>query len=110
MDQQELSGIVEQRMDDPAIIGRLACNLRSDVAVSQNHRDGRNFEVSWRNAGGWWRCTVFFDKEDDRCLAQIDLHNDGTIRIELWEPCSVTVSPEDGILCLTRYVSVKADS
>jgi hypothetical protein len=25
------------------------------------------------------------------------------VRVEAYEPCRVTVSPEDGILCLTRY-------
>jgi hypothetical protein len=105
MTQQELAEIVEQRMDDPFILGRLVCNLRSNEPVEQRHRDNRKLEIFWRDTGEFWRCTVFLDEKTDLCLAQIDLHNDATVRVESYEPCSITVSPEDGILCLTRYKS-----
>ena len=103
MTQSELVEIVEQRMDDPFILGRMVCNLRSNGLVEQRHHDNQKLEVFWRDTGGFWRCTVFLDERTDLCLAQIDLHDDSTVRIEAFQPCSITVSPEDGILCLTRY-------
>jgi hypothetical protein len=99
----ELKEIVEQKMNDPWILGRLACNLRDNDLVEQRHHDKRNLIVYWRETIEFWRCTIFLDEEEDLCLAQIDLCNDSTIRVEVFEPCSVTISPQDGLLCLTRY-------
>jgi hypothetical protein len=37
------------------------------------------------------------------CLTEFDVHDDGSVRVESWEPCSVTVDPKMGIMCLTRF-------
>lgn len=99
----ELSEIVDQRMADPRVLGRLACNLRNNDPVQQRHHDGRNFSLVWRDSGDSWRCTVYASDQKDLCVAQVDIHENATVRIEAYEPCRVTVSPEEGILCLTRY-------
>ena len=99
----ELKEIVEQRMADPFVLGRLACNIHDNHLVEQRHHDKQKFSVFWRDTGEFWRCTIFFDHDAELCLAQIDLHKDATVRVEIWEPCSVTISPEDSLLCLTRY-------
>lgn len=103
MTSTELKEIVEERMDDPFVLGRLACNLRRNEIVEQRHNDDRKFTVFWRDTGSFWRCTVFLGDETDLCLIQVDLYSDQTVRIEAFEPCGVTISPPDGILCLTRY-------
>jgi hypothetical protein len=99
----ELKEIVEKGMDNPWILGRLACNLRSNDLVEQRHHDKRKLRVCWRNTGEFWRCTIFLDQDTELCLVQVDLHNDSSVRVEAFEPCSVTISPEDGLFCLTRY-------
>jgi hypothetical protein len=98
----ELNQIVEQRMDDPRVVGRIACNLRQSDSIVQRHHDGREFAVSWQYAGDCWRCTLS-DRESVERLAQVDLHENQTVRIEVDAACRVTVSPEDGILSVTRY-------
>jgi hypothetical protein len=98
----ELNQIVEQRMDDPRVLGRIACNLRQSDSVVQRQHDGREFAVSWQDAGDYWRCTLSDRASGDR-LAQVDLHENQTVRIEVDAACRVTVSPEDGILSVTRY-------
>jgi hypothetical protein len=105
----ELKEIVEQQMDNPCILGRLACNLRSDDLVEQRHHDERKLCVSWANRGDSWRCTIFLDEVTELCLVQVDLHNNSTVRVEAWEPCSITISPEDNLLCLTRYRAAGPD-
>lgn len=99
----ELKEIVEQEMHHPDILGRLAYPLRNDKLVEQRHHDGRDLDVIWRNAGDSWRCTIFLDRATDLCLVQVDLRTDSTVRVEAYEPCSVTISPQDDLLCLTRY-------
>ena len=103
MTKPELTEIVDQRMDDPFILGRLACNLRSNDVIVQRHNDARHLSVFWRNAGDYWRCTIFLDDVTELCLAQVDIHDYSTVRLESFEPCSITIEPNDGILCLTRY-------
>jgi len=98
----ELAEIAEQRMSDPSVLGRIACNLRSNELVEQRHRDERTFQVAWQDSGDFWRCTVT-DSAAARRLVQLDLHENGTIRVDVFESCRVTASPEEGILCLTRY-------
>lgn len=100
--QSELKQIVEQPLNDPAVAGRIASNLRTDEGVEQKHLDHRTFEVQWQELGGFWRCTVTSPGAPGY-LARIDLHENATVRVEAREPCSVTVSPEDDVLCLTRY-------
>jgi hypothetical protein len=69
----ELKEIVEQQMDHPWTLGRLACNLRSNDLVEQRHHDERKLHVLWRNTGDFWRCTIFLDEVTDLCLVQVDL-------------------------------------
>ena len=98
----ELTEIVDQRMTDPSVLGRLACNLRSNDLVQQRHHDNKQLVASWQDCGDFWRCTVSEEKAS-KLQAQVDIHENATVRVEVSEPCRVTVSPEEGILCLTRY-------
>jgi hypothetical protein len=99
----ELNEIVAQRVDDPAVLGRLACNLRSNDPVEQRHHDGRQFDLVWRDSGDFWRCTISSQGNAGRRLAQVDLYENSTMRMDVFEPCRVTISPEEGFLCVTRY-------
>ena len=99
----ELAEIVDQRMADPTVIGRLACNLRNNDLVVQRHHDDKRLSIDWSDSGDFWRCTISSDESASHRLAQIDLHENATVRMEVFEPCRVTISPEEGILCLTRY-------
>jgi hypothetical protein len=99
----ELSAIVDQRMTDPAVLGRLACNLHSNDVLEQRHNDNRHFTVSWQDSGDFWRCIIASDDQASPLLARVDIHENATVRIETYEPCRVTISPEEGFLCLTRY-------
>ena len=101
MTSQELKQIVEQRATDPAVIGRLACNLRSDQAEQKN-ADDRQFQVHWQEQGDFWRCTVT-PVSGSGYLARVDVHDNSSVRVEAREPCSVTISKEDDLLCLTRF-------
>lgn len=98
-----LRQVVEQRLDSPSTLGRLACHLRRNDEVEQQHHDDRKLHVYWRERPGHWRCTIFVNKDSDLCLAQIDIHEDGDVRIESWEPCSISVSPENDFLVLNRF-------
>ena len=51
MTSPELSAIVDQRMTDPAVLGRLACNLHSNDALEQPHHDICHFSVAWQESG-----------------------------------------------------------
>lgn len=97
----ELKEIVDQRSNQPSVLGRLACNLHSNEC-EQRHSDGRNLAVQWENFGGFWRCIVSSPGAQGH-LAKVDVHDNATVHVEACEPCSITVSPEDGVLCLTRY-------
>lgn len=103
MTSTELKEIADQRMSDPTVLGRFVCNLRSTDLVAQRHHDGQHFSVSWQDSGDFWRCIIFADGTPAHRLAQIDLHENSTFRADLFEPGRITISPEEGILCLTRY-------
>jgi hypothetical protein len=102
MTEQELMDVVELRMADPVVLGRIACNLRSSASVQQRHHDGLSFDVEWEDDGDYWRCTVT-DRESSSRLVQVDLHENKTIRADVYTSCRVTVSPEEDLLCVTRY-------
>ena len=99
----ELTEIVDQRMADPTVLGRLACNLRSSDLIEQRHHDDRKLSLDWQDEGDSWRCTIYSSEKRERLTAQVFLHENATVRIESYEPCRVTISPEDNILCLTRF-------
>ena len=99
----ELNEIADQRMADPTVLGRLVCNLRNAHPIVQRHHDDQNFSVTWNDAEDFWRCTIFADGNPAHRIAQIDLHANHTLRADLFEPGRITISPEEGILCLTRY-------
>ncbi len=103
MTSPELLEIVNQRMDDPKVLGRLAVNLFSEDSIKQQHKDDRTLALSWQELGDVWRCTVWLEKDSNARIAQIDIHENATTRIDVFEPCRVTISREEGILCLTRY-------
>ena len=97
----DLTEIVEQRMSDPAVLGRIVGHLHhSDI--EQRHHDSRTFHVEWNHFGDFWRCTVISDQTSAK-LAQVDLHDQTTVRVDAFEPCRVTISPEENLLCITRY-------
>jgi hypothetical protein len=102
MTSYELLEIVNQRMDDPTVLGRLATNLFSEELVKQQNKDDRALSLSWQEHGDLWRC-VISDPATDKHIAQIDIHENATTRIDVFEPCRITISREEGILCLTRY-------
>ena len=102
MTSQELHEIIDQRMSDPAVLGRLACNLRSNELIEQRHHDNKQLSASWQDCGDYWRCTIT-EPNAPHPTAQVDLHENDTVRVDTFAPCRVTISPEDGILCLTRY-------
>jgi hypothetical protein len=102
MTSSELKEIADQRMSDPHVVGRVVCNLKNQDMVEQRHHDDRLFNVSWQDDGDYWRCTLA-DGASGKALAQVDIHENSTVRADLFEPGRVTVSPEDGILCVTRY-------
>lgn len=103
MGNADLEEIARELFDDPGVLGRIACYLYDDDSTVQLHHDKRRFTVFWRERlPGEWRCTIFLEDSDD-ALAQIDMHSDGTLRVEAWEPLSVTVRPADNVLCLTRF-------
>ncbi len=99
----ELTEIVDQRMTDPAVLGRLACNLRSSDLIEQRHHDNSKLGLVWNDHGDSWRCTIYSSEKRERLIAQVEIHENATVRVESYEPCRITISPEDGILCLTRY-------
>jgi hypothetical protein len=103
MTAQELTEIADQRLSDPSVMGRLVSNLRSNEDIHQRHNDARNFVVRWQDCGDFWRCTITDAENPARRVAQIDLHENATVRADVFEPCRVTVSPEEGFFCLTRY-------
>jgi hypothetical protein len=98
----ELNEIANQRLSDPKVLGRIVCNLRSDLLV-QRHLDDQQFSASWHDSGDFWRCTLFAAGDPTLRLAQVDIYADATLRADLFEPARITVSPEEAILCITRY-------
>ncbi len=102
MTRLELDEIIEQRMTDSRVVGRIACNLRDAHDVVQRHHDGATFSLAWQDAGDYWHC-IITNQANALRLMQVDLHENGTVRMETDEPCRVTVSPEDNILSVTRY-------
>lgn len=97
-----LDQIVDQHLDDPHVLGRLATYVGDDGRVAQKHKDGRELLVMWNQKPGHLRCTVFLDKTTDLCLVQVNVHDDGEVGVEAWEPCRVTVSRRDNLFLLTR--------
>ena len=51
----ELLEIVNQRLDDPTVLGRLATNLFSEASVHQRHKDDRTLTLAWQEHGDMWR-------------------------------------------------------
>jgi hypothetical protein len=102
MTNEELKDVAEQKMTNPNVVGRVASALRDGSRVEQRHHDGRKFRVLWEDDGDSWRCTVT-DENTAAKLMQIDIHENGTVRADAFAPCRVTVSPEEDLLCVTRY-------
>jgi hypothetical protein len=102
-EKQFLKAIVTQGFENPDLVGRVVSRLRKNDAYAQKHRDKKTFDIFWRNTGDFWRCTLFMGPESDDVLAQIDLHTDGTTRVELYEPSSVTIDPSEDLLILSRF-------
>jgi hypothetical protein len=102
MTNAKLKALVKQEFDNPYVLGVLACNLYDNEPVQQ-HKDGRELQIFWRDTGDFWRFTIFSAPESELCMAQVDLHKDRTVRFEAYEACSLTVSYEDGIAFLRRF-------
>jgi hypothetical protein len=102
MTSHELLEIANQRLEDPTVLGRLATNLFSEESAQQRSKDDRTLALTWQELGDLWRCIVS-DPASDKRIAQIDIHENATTRIDVFEPCRVTISRDEGILCLTRF-------
>jgi hypothetical protein len=70
--------------------------------VEQRHHDDRGFDVAWEDDGDYWRCTITEQGSKAR-LVQVDIHENQTVRTDAFAPCRVTISPEEDLLCVTRY-------
>ena len=101
-DAQQLKEIANQKFEDPYLLGRIVSRLRENDTFVQKHRDRRKCDLFWRNAGAYWRCTIFVSPESEDVLAQVDLHVDGTTRVESYEPCSITIDLTENLLVLSR--------
>lgn len=99
---EELSEIVDGPLVNPRVLGRLACNLRDEASLHQHNFDDRTLTLAWKEMPDVSRCIVSFAGEGQR-LAQIDIHENATVSIETSAPCKVTVSQDEGFLCLTRF-------
>ena len=107
-DSQQLKDIAAQGFkSDPYLLGCIVSRLRENDAFAQKHRDKRTFDLFWRNAGAYWRCTIFLTPESDDTLAQVDLNVDRTIRVETHEPCSIMINPSENLLVLSRIAPAK---
>ena len=102
MTQRELCEIVDKKMSDPSISGCIVSNFRGDLATEQRHRDGKKLRIAWHERGDFQRCVVLADEGLARPLAQMDLGENATVRIETYGPCRVIISHEEGFLCLSR--------
>jgi hypothetical protein len=109
----DLQKIVDEGFDASAS-GRIAGVIGDAELVAQKHLDGRKFTFDWsRRWSGveYWRLIIFvgdFDLKSPKqaacdALAQLDIHDDGAVRVQLFEQCSVTVDPRDKLFVLTRY-------
>ena len=101
MNSAELKQVVEQRSDSSAVLGRIACNLKGGGDAAQSHSDDRQFTISWQELEGFRRCTIGA-AGGKSFLARLDLHDNATVRADIREPCSLMISPDDDLLCLTR--------
>jgi hypothetical protein len=101
-DAYELKKIADQGFEDPYLLGRVVSRLRENDTFAQKHHDKTKCDLFWRNAGAYWRCTIFMSPDSEDVLAQVDLHVDGTIRVESYEPCSITIDSSENLLVLSR--------
>jgi len=97
-----LDEIMREQLHYPHVLGRIASKLYDDHTLVQAHHDGRDFRMFWSQRLGSWRCTIFVG-DTDNALVQIEIHDDGDVRVEAWEPLSVTISLTENVLCLTRF-------
>lgn len=105
MTEEELSQVVDQPAVDPRVLGRLACNLRQEGSARQHNYDGNTLTLTWKEMVDVSRCCISLAGEKRTLLAQVDVHENATVMVEVYAPCRVTVSPEEGFLCLTRFRS-----
>ncbi len=106
MTQLELSEIAEEKMCDPSVSGCIVSSFRADhtgdSVVEQRHRDGRTLALTWHDRGDFRRCIVLGGEALAQPVAQVDLCENQTVRMQIYEPCRVTISQEEGFLCLSR--------
>jgi hypothetical protein len=104
VDKARLEEIMREQLDYAHVLGRIACRLADDSSLVQAHHDGCDFRICWSQRFGHLRCIIFVGHTED-ALAQIHIHDDGDVRVETWEPLSVTISVSEHVLCLTRFRS-----
>ncbi len=102
MTQTELSEIVDAAMSNPRVSACIAGNFREDRATAEGHREGGRLTITWQDRGDCRRCTIVSEESAEMPVARIDLGEDATVRLEAYVPCRVTVSNEEGFLCLSR--------
>ena len=102
MTQVELSEIVEATMSNPRVSACIAGNFREDRATAEGHRAGGRLTMTWQDRGDCRRCTIVSEEGVPQTVARIDLSEDATVRLETYVPCRMTISKEEGFLCLSR--------
>jgi len=96
-----LGRLVAEARKIPGCLGRMVCELGTNGPLVQWNADGREFELLGGDKGSCWRY-IIVTNQTERILVQVDLHGDGDIRVQAFEPVSIQVSEADGILCVTR--------
>ncbi len=102
MTQVELSEIVDSTMSNPRVSACIVSNFRENRATAEGHREGGKLSIDWQDRGDYRRCTIICEEVSAAPVARIDLGEDATVRLETYMPCRVTVSNEEGFLCLSR--------
>jgi hypothetical protein len=97
----ELNQVVDQMMSNPKIEACIACELQCDEATERHRLDSRVLKADWREHADFWRCTITTQPTSGAAAAQIDLHDNGTVRTTVFLPCKLTISREEGFLCLS---------
>ena len=104
MKRVELSQVVDRLMNDARVEACIACELYSGPGVERHCLEGRIVDAEWHEHVGFWRCTFTIQSTSRTVAAQVDLHDNGTVHTMVFLPCQVTVSPSEGLMCLSLYL------
>ncbi len=99
MTQLDLNEIVDLAMKDPRISGCIVSNLHGDQSA-ERHRGQETLSLSWYDRGDCRRCTIVAEERSAKMVAQVDLGENATLRVDAFRPCRITVAHEEGFLSL----------